>query len=158
MANQDIHSEQPDEPLSVRERRKVRALLESDLKSKMIEIGLDPVERYRNMAEAVEMIELLASPEGIVTNKEMANALGYPQHLQHAPYGKAREYMKTGYTMKITVGNGLGGKDRIFSKQGACLAAMRSRTPKAEAVRAWMAEVVAAASTHPDFDYLFRNR
>jgi hypothetical protein len=145
--------QQPEEPLSVRERRKMRAMWESKLVREMISVGLDPSERMENMEGARELIDLLARDEGIVANRELSAALGYPYHTQHVTQGKPREYMSAGYTMKISITGGT--KDRVFSKPGVALAAMAARTARGKAMRAWMAEVVAMAARHPDFKHLF---
>lgn len=144
-----------DNAMSVREARKARRMWEDEQVRKMLAVGLDPELRFGNRDAARYMVYLLTREEGIITNPEIADALGYPSHINHAPGGKRREYMNSGYTMKVSVGGGVGGKERVFSKQGACLIAMISRTEQGAAVRGWMAEVIAMAARHPDFQHLF---
>ena len=139
--------------LSVREARKTRKHWENEWCQQVIEIGLDPEFRADAIKGSQPMIELLRRPMGVASSMEIALALNPDATNPWQTGGKMSAhfaYLGGGYTTKLTPDRGMG-KTRFYSKQAVCIIGMRSGGDTSGRFRAWMAEVVARASTHRDF-------
>jgi hypothetical protein len=152
---QDWETPPKTDRLSVREARKTRAVWEDDKMREMINIGMDPLGRADMIQGSWSMIALLKTPRGIASSLEVANALDpNAEQKNYQVSGKLAAkfaYMGCGYTMKLSTPGHGGGQTRYFSKQAVVMIGMHGYGPVVGSFRAWVAEVVARASTHHDF-------
>lgn len=80
----------------------------------------------------------------LIPGEELGKLLGYPDPRDAVLkiYERNRDELESfSVTVKMTATDGKAYTTRVFSEAGSLLVAMHARTPKAAAVRAWLAEL-----------------